>query len=92
MHYGVSFAAERLQILQNVRKIAKENIEQKQSIYKEQFDKSAVPHKFSLNDLDLDCSWSCLSILEQSDTRTSGELFDCIMQASEAGLVYVVMK
>ena len=30
---------------------AKENIEQKQSVYKEQFDKSAVPHNFSLNDL-----------------------------------------
>ena len=32
LHYGESFAAERLQILQNARKIAKENIEQKQSV------------------------------------------------------------
>jgi transposase InsO family protein len=51
LHYGESFAAERIQILQNARKIAKQNIDEKQIIYKEQYDKSSAPHEFVIGDL-----------------------------------------
>jgi len=46
--YGESFASERLQILQKARQIAKENISEKQKQYKEQHDKTAKDHKFSI--------------------------------------------
>jgi len=46
--YGESFASERLQILQKARQIAKENINEKQKQYKEQHDKTAKDHKFSI--------------------------------------------
>jgi len=46
--FGKSFASERLQILQKARQIAKENIEEKQKLYKEQHDKKAKDHNFSI--------------------------------------------
>jgi hypothetical protein len=46
--YGESFASERLQILQKARQIAKENLDEKQKAYKEQHDKKAKDHKFSM--------------------------------------------
>ncbi len=46
--YGESFAAERLQILQKAREIAKEHIENKQKEYKKQDDKKAKEHDFSM--------------------------------------------
>jgi len=46
--YGESFASERLQILQKARQIAKENIEEKQIQFKEQHDKKAKDHNFSI--------------------------------------------
>jgi len=46
--YGESFTSKRLQILQKARLIAKENIEEKQKQCKEQHDKSAKDHNFSI--------------------------------------------
>ena len=46
--YGESFASERLQILQTAREIARNNIEKNQLKYKEQHDKKAFPHNFSI--------------------------------------------
>ncbi len=46
--YGESFAAERLQILQKARQIAKEKMDEKEKAYKEQHDKNAKKHNFSM--------------------------------------------
>jgi hypothetical protein len=46
--YGESFAAERSQILQKARQIAKENMDEKQKEYKKQHDKKAKEHDFSM--------------------------------------------
>ncbi len=46
--YGESFVAERLQILQKASQIAKENMDEKQKAYKEQHDKNAKEHNFSI--------------------------------------------
>ncbi len=46
--YGESFAAERLQVLQRARQIAKENMDKKQKEYKKQHDKKAKEHDFSM--------------------------------------------
>jgi transposase InsO family protein len=46
--YGESFAAERLQILQKARQIAKEHIDEKQKEYKIQHNRKARPHNFSI--------------------------------------------
>ncbi len=46
--YGESFAAERLQILQKARQIAKEHIEEKQKDYQALHDKKAQPNDFSI--------------------------------------------
>jgi hypothetical protein len=46
--YGESFASKRLQILQKAREIAKANIEKSQEKYKQQHDKKAEPHTFSI--------------------------------------------
>ena len=51
LHYGESFAAERLQILQQSRLIAQQHTADKGEIYKEQFDKKAVSHDFKVGDL-----------------------------------------
>ena len=46
LHYGESFAAERLQILKQARLIAQQHTADKGEDYKSQFDKNAVPHEF----------------------------------------------
>jgi hypothetical protein len=51
VHYGESFAAERLQILQAARQIAKNNIDDKNVVYKEQYDRKSAPHTFQIGDL-----------------------------------------
>jgi hypothetical protein len=48
-HYGESFLAERLQLLQHVRKLARKNAEQQGLKYKLSFDQTAVPHKFKVD-------------------------------------------
>ena len=48
LHYGESFAAERLQILQQARLIAKQHTADKGEDYKTQFDKKAIPHDFKV--------------------------------------------
>ena len=51
LHYGESFAAERLQILQQARQIAQQHTAEKGEDYKSQFDKRAVPHNLKIGDL-----------------------------------------
>jgi hypothetical protein len=51
MHYGESTSAERYQLLQKIRFIAKNISQQKQDSYKDNFDKKALPHSFNINDL-----------------------------------------
>ena len=48
-HYGESFLAEHLQLLQHVRKLARKNAEQQGLKYKLSFDQTAVPHKFKVD-------------------------------------------
>jgi transposase InsO family protein len=48
IHYGESFASERLQILQKARNIANENIEKAREASKLQHDKKSEPHNFSI--------------------------------------------
>jgi hypothetical protein len=47
-HYGESFAAERLQILQNARKMAHETATEQGKKYKSNYDAKAQPHKFKI--------------------------------------------
>ena len=51
MHYGENSSAERYQLLQKIRFIAKNIGQQKQESYKDNFDKNALPHSFQLEDL-----------------------------------------
>ena len=51
LHYGESFAAERLQILKQARLIAQQHTADRGEEYKLQFDKSARPHDFKVSDL-----------------------------------------
>ena len=51
MHYGENSSAERYQLLQKIRFIAKNIGQQKQESYKDNFDKNALPHSFKLEDL-----------------------------------------
>ena len=51
LHYGESFASERLQILQKARQLAKANIDKNGEKYRQQFDKSAQSHNFKVGDL-----------------------------------------
>ena len=51
LHYGESYAAERLQILKQARLIAQQHTADKGEEYKAQFDKKAVPHDFKIGDL-----------------------------------------
>ena len=51
LHYGESFAAERLQILKQARLIAQQHTADKGEGYKLQFDKTAQPHDFKVGDL-----------------------------------------
>ena len=48
VHYGESFAAERLNILRKARELALMHAKSKGQEYKQHFDKSAVPHKFNI--------------------------------------------
>jgi hypothetical protein len=48
-HYGESFPAERLQLLQHARQIARKNAEQQSIKYKANFDHHAAPHKFKVD-------------------------------------------
>ncbi len=48
-HYGESFPAERLQLLQHARQVARKNAEQQGLKYKLNFDQKAVPHKFKVD-------------------------------------------
>jgi hypothetical protein len=48
-HYGESFPAERLQLLQHAHQLARKNAEQQGLKYKLSFDQTAVPHKFKVN-------------------------------------------
>jgi hypothetical protein len=51
MHYGETTSAERYQLLQKIRFIAKNISQQKQDSYKDNFDKKALPHSFNLDNL-----------------------------------------
>ena len=51
LHYGESFASERLQHLQKARQIANQNSQAKSAQSKEQFDKHTQPHAFKVGDL-----------------------------------------
>ena len=51
LHYGKSFASERLQILKHARQLANAHSAQNSKNYKDQFDKSAAPHSYNVGDL-----------------------------------------
>jgi len=51
LHYGESFASERLQMLQKARQVAKLNTEEKTADYKKHYDKKAEVHKFKVHDM-----------------------------------------
>ena len=51
LHYGESFASERLDILKHARQLATEHAARNSENYKDQFDKSAVPHSYKVGDL-----------------------------------------
>ena len=51
IHYGESFASERLQELQKARLIAHQNMQTKTNQIKDQFDKKASAHNFKIGDL-----------------------------------------
>ncbi len=48
-HYGESFPAEHLQLLQHAQQLARKNAEQQGVKYKLSFDHTAVPHKFKVD-------------------------------------------
>jgi len=48
-HYGESFSAERLQLLQHARQVARQHATQQGQNYKENFDKTAASHKFKID-------------------------------------------
>jgi hypothetical protein len=51
LHYGESTAAERYQLLQKIRFLAKNIASDQSAKIKDNFDKSAFPHDFNINDL-----------------------------------------
>ena len=51
VHYGESFASERVQQLQKARQVALENMQVKSDQVKTQFDQKAVAHDFKVGDL-----------------------------------------
>jgi hypothetical protein len=57
-HYGESFAAERLQILQHARKIAHETATEQGKMYKLSYDSKVAPHKFTIGKIFLNDSTS----------------------------------
>jgi hypothetical protein len=48
-HYGEYFPAERLQLLQHARQVARQHAEQQGIKYKDNFDKHAAPHNFKID-------------------------------------------
>jgi Integrase zinc binding domain len=48
-HYGESFPAEELQLLQNARQVARQHAEQQGQKYKANFDKHATSHNFQID-------------------------------------------
>jgi hypothetical protein len=48
-HYGESFPAERLQLLQHAHQVARKNVEQQGLKYMLSFDQISAPHKFKVN-------------------------------------------
>ncbi len=48
-HYGESFPAERLQLLQHARQVARQHAEQQGIEYRNNFDKNAAPHNFKID-------------------------------------------
>ncbi len=55
VHYGKSFPAERLQMLQHACQVTRQHAEQQGLKYKANFDKNSAPHKFS-SDQKVPCS------------------------------------
>jgi hypothetical protein len=51
LHYGESFASQRLQILQKARAVAAENAHKKGEEYRTQFNKNASAHSYKVGDL-----------------------------------------
>ncbi len=51
LHYGKSTAAEHYQLLQKIRFLAKNIASDNSAKIKDNFDKTAFPHNFSINDL-----------------------------------------
>ena len=51
LHYGESFASERLQILKHARQLANEHAARNSENYRDQFDKIAVLHNYKVGDL-----------------------------------------
>jgi hypothetical protein len=51
LHYGESSAAERYQLLQKIRFLAKNIASEQKDKIKDNFDKNALPHEFKINDL-----------------------------------------
>jgi len=49
VHYGESFPAERLQMLQHARQVVRQHAEQQGIKYKANFDKNSVSHKFTID-------------------------------------------
>ena len=60
LHYGESFASERLQILQKARQIAHKHSETNIDQYKNQFDKKSIAHDFKVGDLVLFAEYNYL--------------------------------
>jgi hypothetical protein len=48
-HYGESFPAERLQLLQHAHQVARQHAEHQGIKYKNNFDKNAAPHNFKMD-------------------------------------------
>ena len=51
LHYGESFASQRLQILQKARAIASENTQKQGDTYKTQYNKQTMPHSYKIGNL-----------------------------------------
>jgi hypothetical protein len=51
LHYGESFASQRLQILQKARLVASQNAQKQGESYKTQFDKQTSDHSYKIGDL-----------------------------------------
>jgi len=66
-HYGESFPAERLQLLQHARQIARKHAEQQGLKYKTNFDTHAAPHNFKVEQNDLVLTKLLISIKKRQN-------------------------